>query len=133
MYIYTHDKNQWRNNSLGASMKDVHSSLYHLILPTSLTEALCIIPVEEIENYCQYYLHDFIQAVHHISHSQTANELEVRSYDIVILLQICIIICRLLLLPFMLILKDLICIIALNLSFLVLLLFMLLMSFIKRR
>ncbi len=58
-------------------MKQVHSNLYRLLLRTPLAEALCIIPIDQVEAYCQYYLHDFLQLVHHVTHSQRDLELEV--------------------------------------------------------
>ena len=58
-------------------MKEVHFNLYRLLLQTPLAEALCIIPNSQVEAYCQYYLHDFLQLVHHTTHSQRSLELEV--------------------------------------------------------
>lgn len=62
----------------GVPIKQVHFNLYKFLVPTSLAEALCIIPVKHLKEYCQYYIHDFIRTIHHVSHSQSELELQVK-------------------------------------------------------
>ena len=58
-------------------MKQVHSNLYRILLPTALAEALCVIPSAQIESFCQLYIHDFLQAVHYVTHMEKEFEIEV--------------------------------------------------------
>ena len=62
-------------------MKQVHSNLYCILLPTALAEALCVIPSVQIEAFCQYYIHDFLQIVHYVTHMEKELEIEVYFYD----------------------------------------------------
>lgn len=55
-------------------MKQAHSDIYLMMLPTPLAEALCIIPAddeEELNKYCEMYLADFLRSVHNMTRSDT--------------------------------------------------------------
>ncbi len=65
---------------IGSTMKQVHSNLYRILLPTALAEALCVIPSSQIEAYCQYYIHDFLQVVHYVTHMEKELEIEVHIF-----------------------------------------------------
>ena len=62
-------------------MKQIHSNLYRLLVPTPLAEALCIVPSGQVEGFSQLYLHDYLRTVHHPIHPQYTSELEVRNYS----------------------------------------------------
>ena len=54
-----------------------HSDIYQELMSTALAEALCIVSDDQIEEYCEYYIQDFLQSVHFVSHDKSNDEHEV--------------------------------------------------------
>ncbi len=51
--------------------------IYQLLMTTALAEALCIVPDQDLDQYCDDYIHDFLKTVHFVSHSNPADEYKV--------------------------------------------------------
>ena len=59
-------------------MSDDHAYMCGTLMKYDpLVESLSIITSDSIEEYCRYYLKDFLQTVHFVTHSKPKEELTV--------------------------------------------------------